>query len=186
MTTTEILCKSAVFHFNKKHLEDSTIPPWCLKTKGKTYYVNHVECTLPWSTKETSTNPHTQGSIKIRDCVLTIDQHNCALLTAPTDEQRAQLSHTDIVIRVLFNHYYLDMFQSACDRHHIVSNRKVILEGDCGNLFCVAQLSSQQDLTVLILSMPAHTIRELMPNETYHRVMDMLEDSPQWQVIPED
>lgn len=53
---------------------------WCLKTKGQTYYVDHVDCNVPWSTKETSDNPHTKGSIKIKHCRIIIDDDNCATI----------------------------------------------------------------------------------------------------------
>lgn len=74
-------CSDVVFHFNKKHLEDSTLPMWILKTKGETYYVNHVTALAPWSTKETPDNPHTKGSIKIRNVILDINERNEATLT---------------------------------------------------------------------------------------------------------
>ena len=57
-----------VFHFNKKHLEDSTIPMWVVKCRGDTYYVHHVDVSpgIGFSTKETPDNPHTKGSIKFK------------------------------------------------------------------------------------------------------------------------
>jgi hypothetical protein len=70
-----------IFHFNKKHLEDPSIPMWSIKAKGETYYVKHVDCALPWSTKETPDNPHTKGSIKIKNCTLTIDYLDNAYIT---------------------------------------------------------------------------------------------------------
>ena len=73
MAQIEFGCKEVVFHFNKKHLEDQTIPMWVLKTHGESYYVNHVDCEIPWSTKETPDNSHTKGSIKVKDCLLKID-----------------------------------------------------------------------------------------------------------------
>lgn len=57
-----------VFHFNKKHIQDSTIPMWVVKCRGDTHYVDHVDV-LPgigFSTKETPDNPHTKGSIKFK------------------------------------------------------------------------------------------------------------------------
>jgi hypothetical protein len=69
-----------VFHFNKGHLQDPTIPMWVLKTKGQTFYVNHVVCNAPWSTKETPDNPATKGSLKVKDVDLTIDHDDNALL----------------------------------------------------------------------------------------------------------
>lgn len=60
--------RAIVFHFNKKHLEDLRIPMWVIKHKGETYYVNHVDVDegVGFSTKETPTNPHTKGSLKIK------------------------------------------------------------------------------------------------------------------------
>ncbi len=57
-----------IFHFNKQHLQDPTIPMWVIKTKGETYYVNHidVDAGIGFSTKETPDNPHTKGSLKFK------------------------------------------------------------------------------------------------------------------------
>jgi hypothetical protein len=76
----ECACKDIIFHFNKKHLEDQTIPMWVLKTKGQTYYVNHVTCDAPWSTKESLDNPHTKGSLRVKNCMLIIDADSNALI----------------------------------------------------------------------------------------------------------
>ena len=69
-----------MFHFNKKHLEDSSIPMWVIKTKGLTYYVNHVTSTATWTTKETPDNPATKGSLKFKNVDVTIDEENNALV----------------------------------------------------------------------------------------------------------
>ena len=57
-----------IFHYNKKHNEDSSVPCWILKVKGETHYVNHVEISpgVGFSTKETPDNAHTKGAIKIK------------------------------------------------------------------------------------------------------------------------
>ncbi len=57
-----------VFHFNKKYLENPTIPMWVVKCRGDTYYVNHIDVSpgVGFSTKETPDNPHTKGSIKFK------------------------------------------------------------------------------------------------------------------------
>jgi hypothetical protein len=55
-----------VFHFNKASLSDPEIPPWVLKTRGQTHYAWHVEADVPFSTKETPGNAHTQGAIQFR------------------------------------------------------------------------------------------------------------------------
>lgn len=54
---------------------------WVLKVKGKTLYVNHVECEVPWSTKETPDNPHTKGSIKVKKANLHITESGDAIIT---------------------------------------------------------------------------------------------------------
>ena len=76
-------CKNCdiTFSFNKASLADATIPPWTLKIKGESYYVNHVTSTAPWSTKETPSNEHTKGSIKLRHVDITIGDDNCATIT---------------------------------------------------------------------------------------------------------
>ena len=54
---------------------------WVLKAHGETYYVNHVDCNKPWSTKETPDNPSTKGAIKIKKCNLKIDESNTAIIS---------------------------------------------------------------------------------------------------------
>lgn len=57
-----------IFHFNKKHLEDPSVPMWTIKTKGESYYVHHVDVDkgIGFSTKETPDNTHTKGSLKFK------------------------------------------------------------------------------------------------------------------------
>lgn len=55
-----------IFHFNKKYLEDNTIPMWIVKAKGETFYVHHLISHVGFSTKETPDNPHTKGSLKFK------------------------------------------------------------------------------------------------------------------------
>lgn len=176
----EILCDNVVFHFNKAHLTDTTIPMWVVKTKGKSFYVNHVDCKLPWSTKETPDNGHTKGSIKIKDCVLTIDLNNCASIDRPTDEQRRRLSGKVDPIRIILGHIYRPNFDSACERYQISTDRELKVVGECGNMFWIVQLSDPSTLTTLILAMPDHAIRVLMPNEGYYQLLDTAEGFEVW------
>lgn len=60
-----------VFHYNKKHNEDPSIPAYVLKIKGESIYVNHINSSIGFSTKETPDNPSTKGSIKFHG-ILTI------------------------------------------------------------------------------------------------------------------
>lgn len=68
----ELTAREVIFHFNKKHLEDSSVPMWILKIKGETHYVNHVTALAPWSTKETPSSNHTKGSIKFKKVIVEI------------------------------------------------------------------------------------------------------------------
>lgn len=61
------------------HLSDSTIPMWVVKCKGETYYVNHLDSKVGFSTKETPDNPHTKGSLKFKG-KLSIDENNVAYI----------------------------------------------------------------------------------------------------------
>lgn len=55
-----------VFHYNKKHNTDQSIPPWVVKYKGKSHYVKHLVSDNGFSTKETPNNEHTKGSLKFK------------------------------------------------------------------------------------------------------------------------
>lgn len=55
-----------VFHYNRQHNTDRTIPAWVVKHKGKSYYVNHLESDVGFNTKETPTSPHTRGSLQFK------------------------------------------------------------------------------------------------------------------------
>ena len=50
------------------HNIDTKIPPWIIKVKGETYYVNHIDVSpgIGFSTKETPDNPHTKASLKFK------------------------------------------------------------------------------------------------------------------------
>ena len=69
-----------MFHFNKHHLIDNTVPAWVLKIKGETFYVEHVSSTASWNTKETPDNAHTKGSIKFKNVDVVI-QNNVASIS---------------------------------------------------------------------------------------------------------
>ena len=77
----DITTKEVIFHFNKAHLADPSIPMWVIKTKGETYYVKHLDADCPWTTKETPDNPSTKGSLKFKNCRLIIDENLEAKIT---------------------------------------------------------------------------------------------------------
>lgn len=60
--------RNIVFHFNKMHLQDPTIPMWVIKSKGQTYYIHHLDSEIGFSTKETPESS-TKGSLKFRGMI---------------------------------------------------------------------------------------------------------------------
>lgn len=55
-----------VFHFNKAFLINPLIPMWVVKHKGTTYYVDHLDSNVGFSTKETPDNEHTKGALQFK------------------------------------------------------------------------------------------------------------------------
>ena len=91
MAQVELACKDLVFHFNKKHLEDDTIPMWIIMAKGKTYYVDHVTSNLPWTTKETPLNIRTKAAIKFKNALLRLEDGSAEIMEL-TEEDKARLA----------------------------------------------------------------------------------------------
>lgn len=71
-----------MFHFNRGHLANPEIPMWVLKTKGESYYVNHVTASCSWTTKETPDNPTTKGSLKFKNVDVEINEDKEAIISA--------------------------------------------------------------------------------------------------------
>ena len=72
-----------VFHYNKAHNQDETIPPWIVKHKGQSHYVHHLDSKTGFSTKETPDNLHTKGSLKFKGDLKIIEEKDktVALIT---------------------------------------------------------------------------------------------------------
>lgn len=68
------IAQRIVFHYNKKHNEDITIAPWVIKHKGQSFYVNHLDSNVGFSTKETPGNEHTKGSLMFRGKLKIVEQ----------------------------------------------------------------------------------------------------------------
>ena len=76
---TKVIFKSdeiqrIVFHYNKAHNQDASIPPWIVKHKGQTYYVNHLYSKVGFSTKETPDNEHTKAALMFRGKLSIVEQ----------------------------------------------------------------------------------------------------------------
>lgn len=170
MAQIEYACRDIVFHFNKKHLEDESVPMWVLKTHGETFYVNHVESSLPWTTKETPDNSHTKGSIKFKEVLLTIDSDNCANLTKLTVFDRIRLRNQKLgITRIMFSPNG-EMHRALKDKEFKHSPFKFV-RGACASSFVICDLLNKSDATFASLKYLGK-FRILMPNETYYQEYD--------------
>lgn len=157
-----------MFHFNKKHLEDSTIPMWVLKTHGETFYVNHVDCEIPWSTKETPENSHTKGSIKVKDALLHIDNENNAVLKKLSVYDKIRLRNQKLgITRIIFG-WGSDMHEALKTNEFAHSPFKNV-EGACGSSLVVCDLLDKQEATFAALK---YKFRVLAQNESYYQAYD--------------
>lgn len=141
---------------------------WVIKTHGETFYVNHVTCELPWSTKETPDNPHTKGSIKVRECLLTIDDANEARLAELSVWDRVRLRNQRLGITRIIFEYGSDMHRALKTnefRHSPFKN----VSGDCGTSWVVCDLLDRTEATFAALK---YRFRVLKPNEGYYRAYD--------------
>ncbi len=183
MSQIEYACKDVVFHFNKKHLEDPSIPMWVLKTHGETFYVDHVECQIPWSTKETPDNPHTKGSIKVKDALLQIDADNCATLTKLTFVDKIRLRNqklgiTRVIVREGEDHW---KFKEAVKQYRIKHGPIKGIGGACTSTFYITDILDKAQFSMLALALSnQRSFRVLMPNEGYYKYYD----DPKYKDVP--
>ena len=158
----KIYCKDLVIHFNKKHLEDQTVPPWVAKTAGRTFYVNHIESTMSWSTKETPDNSHTKGSIKFKKAMLTIDEENTAIIKPATMRDSLKKLQMDMV-RVIYSDE--ELIEEHLATNGISHGAIVEIDGACGSDFHVTEISRSAFLEM----------RLSLPNDTYFRMLEVNE-----------
>lgn len=147
---------------------------WVVKTQGETYYVDHVACSVPWSTKETPNNSHTKGSIKIKRCLVSIDDENVATITSLTLDDVIRLKRKNSVR--LITSYGKKLKEALRNiRHSPVK----LLYGTCSSEFYITDLFNKEDLPMLLLAWPGKPgeVRVLMPNEDYYKLYDSTTES---------
>ena len=140
---------------------------WVLKFHGETMYVNHVECNVPWSTKETPDNNHTKGSIKVKNCLLTI-QNNEAAITTLTILDKIRLRNQKLGITRIIFEYGSDMHRALNNNEFKHSPFKNV-SGGCGTSYVVCDLLIPEEVTFAALK---YKFRRLQPNETYYQSYD--------------
>lgn len=144
---------------------------WAVKTKGETYYVDHVDCKIGWSTKETPDNSHTKGSIKIKNCLLVIDDDNCATLTELTVHDRIRLRNREKGITRMITQYGRKLIEKLAQLN--ISHGPVkTVGGACSTTFYVVDILEKSHVTMLVLGMNDTDIRVLKENEYYYKIVD--------------
>lgn len=172
MSQIEYACKDLVFHFNKKHLEDPNVPMWVIKAHGVTFYVDHVSAEIPWSTKETPNNNHTKGSIKFKQCKLTIDSDNCATVSKLGLFDH-NLPHPKNNARIIARDG--SQFHEALTRGEFNHSKIKTIEGACSTEFIVCDLLDKNEVLLAGLKY-AGQFRIMTPNEHYYQEYDKTTD----------
>ncbi len=169
MAQIEYACKDLVFHFNKKHLEDETIPMWVIKTHGESFYVNHVSADLPWTTKETPDNTHTKGSIKFKECLLVIDPDNNATVSTLSVFDKIRLRNQKLgITRIMFS--WGSKMHKALSANEFKHSPFKNVEGSCGTSYIICDLLKKEEATLAGLKYSDWRI--LKPNEVYYQKYD--------------
>ena len=142
---------------------------WVLKTHGETFYVNHVDCDIPWSTKETPDNSHTKGSIKVKEVLLRIDNDNCAKLSNLTIFDKIRLRNQKLgITRIIFKPHS-DMHKALIAKEFKHGPMKYI-SAPCSTTYLVCDLLVKSEFT--FASLKYKEFRQLMPNESYYQQYD--------------
>jgi len=140
---------------------------WVVKAKGETYYVNHVDCTVPWSTKETSDNPHTKGSIKIKNCLVTIGDDNHAVITQLTKVDEIRLNGQKFMTRFITSQG--NTLKKLLETLNLDHGPIKLRGGGCHTTWYITEVS-EEDSTILLLHWPSvANLRALKPNEEYYK-----------------
>lgn len=158
-----------MFHFNKKHLEDETIPMWVIKTHGESFYVNHVTSELNWTTKETPDNSHTKGSIKFKECLLTIDPENNAVISKLSLIDKVRLRNQKLgITRIMFG--WGSAMHRALQNNEFKHSPFKNVEGSCGTSYIICDLLKKEEATLAGLKYQGWRI--IKPNEGYYAAYD--------------
>jgi hypothetical protein len=147
---------------------------WVLKFHGETFYVNHVDCEVSWSTKETVDNPHTKGSIKVKNCLLQIDNENCARITQLTLLDKVRLRNQKLGITRVLTQFGSAFHRALNDKEFKHSPFKKIT-GACSSTFMVCDLLNEAEVTMAVLKYQGQ-FRILQPNEGYYQAYDNIEN----------
>ena len=129
-----------------------------------------MDCQLPWSTKETPDNPHTKGSIKVKNALLTIDSSdNSATLKELTLLDKFRLRNQKLGITRIMAPYGCEMHKALLADEFKHGPLKHI-RGACSSSFVITDLLDKKQ--VLLAQIKYDDWREVKPNESYYSQYD--------------
>jgi hypothetical protein len=144
---------------------------WIVMAKGETYYVEHVSANIPWTTKETPSNVRTKGAIKFKDCLITIDEENCATISVLTIHDEIRIRNREKgITRVITK--WGDKLQQILKKGNIKHGPIKSVGGSCSTTFYIVDILVPSHLTLLTIAMAPADVRVLMPNEAYYKMYD--------------
>ena len=142
---------------------------WVVKTHGESFYVNHVTSQLHWTTKETPDNERTKGSIKFKECLLTIDPENNATISNLTLIDKVRLRNQRLgITRIMFTSFQFEKHLKEKGIKHTPFKR---VHGACSTAYTVCDLVNPKQLLFLQIEFPG-MFRVLMPNEPQYQAYD--------------
>jgi len=158
---------------------------WVLKFRGETFYVEHVDCNVKWSTKETPDNSHTKGSIKIKHCLLVIDDDNCANISELTEHDKIRLRNREKgIIRIITQ--WGNKLREVLTQNNIKHGPIKTLGGGCGSRFYLTDILKESHMTMLTLLMSETDMRVVKENEGYYKAYDDPNYEDEWYRDDED
>ena len=134
-----------------------------------------MECNVPWSTKETPDNSHTKGSIKVKDCLLQIDDNNEARISPITLVDKARIRNAKKgITRIVISerNFGATKLRNILKERNIKHGPIKSIGGACTTTFYVTDIYNDVDVTYLALMLSDTDFRKLMPNEGYYRMYD--------------
>ena len=132
---------------------------WVLKTHGETYYVNHVEADMPWTTKETPDNSHTKGSIKFKEVLLQIDAENCARLSKLTVFDKIRLRNQKLgITRIIFKPH--SEIHKALQKNEFKHSPLKYVNAPCSTSYVVCDLLDKSEVTFASLKYDSDLLKD--------------------------
>jgi len=142
---------------------------WVLKFHGETYYVNHVDAQVPWSTKETPDNPSTKGSIKFKNALVTINDENEATLTTLTIYDKIRLRNQKLgITRIIFSPN--SPMHKALQANEFKHSPFKTISAPCTTTYIICDMLKKEEVT--FASLKYDDFRIVKENEHYYKEYD--------------